>query len=92
MINKIETKTTTQIILNNEDIIALLREAKYIPEEAIDISVIFNVPGGGDYSNMSLNIDKHDPIEVFFTTTTRDEETEIEIAEEIPAILKPQSA
>lgn len=75
MINSIETKTTTQIILDDKDIIILLKENGYIPKEALDITVIFNTPGG------NIHIDKHNPLEVYFTTKTK---------QEIPYLLKPQ--
>lgn len=60
---------TTEIKLSGQDIIDLLRVSK--PELFGDITtakVTFRVPGGGDYSNMTLDIEESDPIHVRIDT------------------------
>lgn len=62
----IVTEQTHTLTLDNEAIIASLFSQALIPAEAIDIKVSFDVPGGGDYSNMTLPIDKTTLIKVTF--------------------------
>ena len=66
MNTKTRVKTLVQITIDNNDIISILTKASYIPENAKNISITFTVPGGGDYSNTILDIDKTNPIEVSY--------------------------
>ncbi len=58
-------KTITLRISGNE-IISWLQKTKQMPARAENIKVYFEVPGGGDYSNMNLDIDESSPIVVKF--------------------------
>ncbi len=63
-----ETKTSYSIELSGADIINLLNEAGVAaPKNAV---VEFDVPGGGDWSNMSVDIDQDNPVTVRWTETT----------------------
>ena len=58
--------TTTTLKLEAKDILDMLR----IPEDATDINVWIAIPGGGDYSNMDLNVDAATPIRVSYKVVT----------------------
>jgi hypothetical protein len=58
----ITTKTST-MKLSGENIITLLKRCKIIGENA-SADITFHVPGGGDYSNMKLDIDEENSIHV----------------------------
>jgi len=60
MKHSITTTKRHTIILSGEDITELLG----VPEDA---SVSFDVPGGGDWSNMTIGIDCDLPITVSYT-------------------------
>lgn len=81
--------TTTYLEIHGKHIEAMLKDLGHIPEEAENISITFIVPGGGDYSNMSLGIDKFAPIKVSFKVT---EEVQPIGLKDLPPILKPQNA
>jgi hypothetical protein len=60
---------TTKITITGKDILELLK-AKY-PEHfrlSTKSKVTFQVPGGGDYSNMELDIDSENPIHIELIT------------------------
>lgn len=68
-----EEKTITtikEVRLNGSDIIDLLQSKGILPDDCT-ASVKFYVPGGGDYSNMSLDITNDDPVTVFCKETLR---------------------
>jgi hypothetical protein len=68
-----ETKTRKTIRLGYENIYEYLRLIGIIPEEyKANIGITVNVPSGGDYSGMSLDIDHDTPIivEIVETKTT----------------------
>ena len=58
------TTITKNIKLSNFDILHLLINAGHISSEYMNATVIFSVPGGGDYSNMDLDVDVDCPIKV----------------------------
>lgn len=65
------TVTTQKIVkheatLDRTQLIHLMREAGYtnVPDDA---KITMNVPGGGDYSNTTLDIDEM-PIHIEYTT------------------------
>lgn len=67
MIEKtVTTKKEVEIKLTGNDIIKALVDANYInmPKNA---TCEFQVPGGGDYSNMMVNVDNHSRVIVTFT-------------------------
>lgn len=66
----VSTVQTHTITLQGRDVVAMLRRDGHdIPEKAV---VTVTVPGGGDWSNMALNLDDADqPIEI--TWETREE-------------------
>ncbi len=63
------TRTTKRIefALTREHIIELLRQAGH--DIADDAEVVFQVPGGGDYSNCEVDVDGDSPIAVRWTVT-----------------------
>jgi hypothetical protein len=66
----VTTRTDYQVDIDRERLIELLkREGVEIPKGA-DIYV--QVPGGGDWSNMSLEIDKETPVVVKWTVVSED--------------------
>ena len=74
MIKIQETVTTTKVTVhvNGAGIVQLLKDFKVIPYEAIDVSITFAVPSGGNYSGM--NIDLEDEIvEVKYSLVKSDE-------------------
>ena len=50
--------------LSNEDIIKMLRKEGVIRDNETIKSIHIEVPGGGDWSNMNLDINDKDPIQV----------------------------
>lgn len=53
-----------ELELNQADILELLRKAGHdIPEQAV-LRVYFAVPGGGDWSNTDIDIDKNHPLRI----------------------------
>jgi len=62
----VRIETTKYLSLDKQDIICVLKELKYIPESASNITVEITIPGGGDYSNTVLGIDTLIPLEVAF--------------------------
>ena len=70
LVQKTQTTTTTRhtLELGGYVIVSMLREFGHdIPDGA---SVKVYVPGGGDWSNMSLDIDSRCPVIVEWTTRT----------------------
>jgi len=68
MKTKVKTKTEIKdkniITLTKEDIIEFLRmKQKNVPDNA---EVSFDVPSGGDYSGVTLDIDSDNPITVTY--------------------------
>lgn len=62
---QVSRKTTHRISLSGSDIYHLLREHGLdVPDNA---SVVFCVPGGGDWSNVALDVDEENPVEVTWT-------------------------
>jgi len=52
-----------------EELLSLLRDdGQAIPKAGVSVTV--RVPGGGDWSNTSLDIDDDTPIEITFTEIT----------------------
>ena len=66
-----KTKVTTQVIkeleLTGDDIRELLGVSG-------EVSVFFDVPGGGDWSNTRIDIDKQNTIGVRYTEVTETED------------------
>jgi len=60
----VTTKNT--IIVDDEGIIFMLQKLGYLPKSAKNIRVIFSVPGGGDYSNIDLELSKSLPLTIKF--------------------------
>ena len=48
--------------VNAKDILELVRQHAHIPEGAT-VRIYVDIPGGGDWSNMELDIDEH-PVQV----------------------------
>ena len=69
----IDTTAKVRIKLSGEDIIALLKAGGNIPRRA-QCEAAFEVPGGGDWSHMSIEIDEDNAVTVSYevTTTTED--------------------
>jgi hypothetical protein len=65
-------KTTHKLLLDDIDVIRLLKDCGVIPEQTKEITVKIHVPGGGDWSNEDLFLD-NEPLIVEWTET---EETE----------------
>lgn len=63
-----------ELRLEGLDIGMLLRSAGLIPGDQTIDSVTFRVPGGGDYSNMNVEIDADAPVIVKWTTRKKSEE------------------
>jgi hypothetical protein len=67
----ITTTTEHELALNNKDILEALHQMGYvIPDGAV---ASFFVPGGGDSSNMEIEIDDENPISINWTVTTEAE-------------------
>ncbi len=67
---KTKTVTTTQVsyFLGREELYKLFEEAGIeVPKGAY---IYINIPGGGDYSNMQLEVDKDCPLVVCYQTVT----------------------
>jgi len=68
------TKKSITIKLTAEDIISLLASDGALPPDAYDCTeVSFDVPGGGDYSNMRLDIDRDCPVTATYETESSEE-------------------
>ena len=65
MRTEIKRKITTESFyeFNGDDIISALVDSGKLPPAA-DFTITFKVPGGGDYSNMSVDIDASNPIKI----------------------------
>lgn len=66
---KIKTTTTVkkqaEMTLTGDDILKLLHEAGYLDAHETGVgAVTFDVPGGGDWSNCTMNIDEETPIKI----------------------------
>lgn len=67
------TRVTHELQLDKMKLIELLRPALDFGNTPIsDISITVRVPGGGDWSNTSLDLGDH-PVEIVWTETTHDE-------------------
>lgn len=66
------TKTTTTLKLTSYDIVELLKGSGLIPVESI-AKATFLVPGGGDWSGMTVNIDSENYVSVTFEEEDRKE-------------------
>ena len=63
------TETRVKLKMTGKELLELLRrDGQAIPKSGVDVSV--RVPGGGDWSNTSLDIDDDTPIEITFTEIT----------------------
>lgn len=64
----VETKQRFRLAITGENLRNLLAAAGHqIPKNA---RIIFTVPGGGDWSNMAIDIDGENPVEVQWETVT----------------------
>jgi len=66
---------THRVTLTDEDIGDILSQ-KYgiiLPDEATDIRMFVQVPGGGDWSNQDLDIDEDTPVQIVWKTVEDDE-------------------
>lgn len=61
-----ETISVTTCTISGRELVALLKSTGHLPE-AVSPEVTVKVPGGGDWSNMSLDIDDDCPIILRFT-------------------------
>lgn len=57
-------ETRTRLTIDNQWILRKLREDN--PNIPTDAEITFRVPGGGDWSNMDVDIDQRNPIQVAF--------------------------
>lgn len=71
--NTLKIKTTTKTVrhcnlqLTSKDIVGLLQRAGYcVPDSA---TVVFDVPGGADWSNTTIDISAEHPIGVNWSDT-----------------------
>ena len=67
---KVITTTTTKqvhIELSGEELKQVLVAAKIVPEDAY-LTVYVRVPGGGDWSNTDLDVDKSSPLTIRYET------------------------
>lgn len=62
------TRTTITREYNREQLIQLLFPNGMEHIETSSIEIMVPIPGGGDYSNMDLEIDDRSPLTVRFTT------------------------
>lgn len=62
------TEIKVTLKLNEKDIIEYLRSKGEKIPEGVTPSITFQVPSGGDYSGMKLDVDKNSPITVVFKT------------------------
>lgn len=65
----VNSTKVTVYTLNGQDILDLLIHAGIIPlsDAARLIQIQFDVPGGGDYSNTTIDIDNENPVAVRVT-------------------------
>lgn len=56
-----KTETVTTYKLTEKDLLEMLIDTGKI-DKRDSVKIYFQVPGGGDYSNMALDIDEHSPI------------------------------
>lgn len=64
-------RTVNRVELDAQDIVSMLRAGKYdIPDNA---TVTVLVPGGGDWSNMTLDIGVDAPLAVEWVETTQEQ-------------------
>lgn len=61
-VSETTSKVKTVYHLDDKDIISMLKETGRIGKDATITQVKFRVPGGGDYSNVTLDIEESDPI------------------------------
>lgn len=62
----VETTAKHTVKINRELLLSLVRDV--MPRSATDVRVYFQVPGGGDWSNMAVDIDDEHPVYVQWTT------------------------
>lgn len=63
----ITTTRANKIVLDGRELVEILRHAGYT-QVPINAQVTFTVPGGGDWSNTNIDIDRQCPILVEWTT------------------------
>lgn len=61
-----QTNSVSTYLFSGDDIIAALRKAKELPDVSADerVEVTFQIPGGGDWSNATIDVDMAHPITV----------------------------
>jgi hypothetical protein len=69
---RVDTTATTQVFLTGEDIITLLKKQGELPE-TVNAKATFYVPGGGDWSHMTLEIDEENRITVTYEESNTSE-------------------
>lgn len=65
------TVTTRRLTieLSREDLLEFLETKGLKPPQLVNASVYFQVPSGGDWSGMDIDIDKDHPVTVTWTET-----------------------
>jgi hypothetical protein len=63
------TKRTSTITLTGRMIAEMVMREHDIPLGSVDVQVTFDVPGGGDWSNETINVSTDHPITVTWTQT-----------------------
>jgi hypothetical protein len=67
------TRSETTVDLTGDEVLEALAKAGLIPTNAIAV-VSFQVPGGGDWSNVRIQLDEESCLTLKFATETRIEE------------------
>ncbi|PPD55540.1 MAG: hypothetical protein CTY12_00760 [Methylotenera sp.] len=64
------TTVTQSLTLSGKDIITLLNKVGVFNDEIIKLpmKVVFQVPGGGDYSNTDVEFEKEEWVKISWTT------------------------
>lgn len=65
--------TSTSISLDDLDIVTMLKNKGEIPKVIANVSIFIKIPGGGDYSNMDLEINKDCPVRIEYDEIERNE-------------------
>lgn len=61
----------SQIELTGKDIVEILSSKGFLPKLTKDYRVYINVPTGGDYSGMELEIDEMTPLIITYTEANK---------------------
>lgn len=72
-VNVTSTKTTKKELVLTGDLIVSLLAPLGVPQDA---RVVFDVPGGGDWSNTSLDVDEDNPVYVRWKEESEHDENE----------------